>query len=330
MKTVEIRRTENGIFSKEKEVAFLKAMEENEVKIHGLMFSQNQKVFFEKYYGEADGGRAIGVPNSEYCLHRMYSITKSFTAIGIGLLAEEGKLKLDDRIFDYFKDDFTEAELDRIDNRVKACTIKDALTMKTCHTKTTYKRDLTKDWVKSFFLTEPDKNPGERFNYDTSGSHVLTALVERLSSMDMMDYLKDKLSCLGFSNESYIIKDPFGVEIGGSGLMCTMQDLYRFSLLIENKGYVCNRRLISEKYIKECIAIQSETAYNAKHQYESFGYGYYFWINDHDTYMCFGKDGQFIVFVPKKSMVLITTADTSANKNGNQLLLDALYEYVYR
>ena len=37
-------------------------------------------------------------------LHRMFSITKSFTSIAIGLLADEGKLKLSDHIADYFPD----------------------------------------------------------------------------------------------------------------------------------------------------------------------------------------------------------------------------------
>jgi hypothetical protein len=39
--------------------------------------------------------------NKDYC-HRMYSQTKSYTSVAIGLLEEEGKLNLDDPIAKYF------------------------------------------------------------------------------------------------------------------------------------------------------------------------------------------------------------------------------------
>ena len=35
-------------------------------------------------------------------LHRMFSITKTFVAMAIGLLCEDGKLSLNDHIVDYF------------------------------------------------------------------------------------------------------------------------------------------------------------------------------------------------------------------------------------
>ena len=41
-------------------------------------------------------------------LHRMYSITKSFTSLATGLLAAEGKLGLDDRICTYFPEKLPE------------------------------------------------------------------------------------------------------------------------------------------------------------------------------------------------------------------------------
>lgn len=101
-------------------------------------------------------------------------------------------------------------------------TIRDMLTMRTCHDKTTYKGEGVTDWVGSFFTTKPVHAPGTQFSYDTSSTHVLGALIERLSGMNLLEYLrKSFLDEIGFSKEAFIIDDPYGVPMGGFWFMCT-------------------------------------------------------------------------------------------------------------
>ena len=66
------------------------------------------------------------------------------------------------------------------------------LMMRTCHASTTYKVDMKSDWVESFFIVPPTHKPGTVFHYDTSAAHVLCALVEKLTHMPMLDYMKEK------------------------------------------------------------------------------------------------------------------------------------------
>lgn len=75
-------------------------------------------------------------------------------------------------------------------------TIRDILNMQTCHTSTTYKIDPTKKWVESFFTTTPSHPSGTIFLYDTSSSHTLCVLVEKLTHMPMIEYLKKKVDAL--------------------------------------------------------------------------------------------------------------------------------------
>lgn len=56
------------------------------------------------YQGELIGER-YWEPFGRDSLHRMYSITKSFTSLATGLLAADGKIGLDDRICTYFRKD---------------------------------------------------------------------------------------------------------------------------------------------------------------------------------------------------------------------------------
>lgn len=103
------------------------------------------------------------------------------TSITIGLLLRDNRIALEDYICDYFLDKLPE---EGTHPWIKAMTIRHLLTMSTAHASTTYKRYDGDDWVKSFFVVEPDYPPGTKFSYDTSSSHVLAALVERVSKMD--------------------------------------------------------------------------------------------------------------------------------------------------
>ena len=180
-------------------------------------------------------------------LHRMYSITKSFTSLATGLLAAEGKLGLDDRICTYFPEKLPEGGAHPW---CEEMTIRDLLTMRTCYESTTFKR-YDGDWVESFFRVTPDHVPGTVFNYDTSASHVLAALVEKLTGMDMLDYLRKKvLRRVGFSEEAYILKDPYGVSQGGSGLVSKLSDLAGIAMLCCRGGVLGGEQLIPADFLR--------------------------------------------------------------------------------
>ena len=101
-------------------------------------------------------------------------------------------------------------------------TIRDMLRMATPYNGTTYKRRPTKDWVGSFFTARTDHEPGSFFCYDTSSSHTLCALVEKRMGRPLLDVLRrEALDAIGFSEQSYCIRDPMGISQGGSGLMAT-------------------------------------------------------------------------------------------------------------
>ena len=314
------------------------------VDLHSLLLAKNGSVCYEEYYGKAMGGTVEGGPNSAASMHRMYSVTKSLVAIAIGLLVDEGRISLDDRIVDYYellaknsaerykslmKDGLHNAgcesdedsgcsskwlpqsSLVNDDNLMKT-TIEDMLTMRTCHQKTTYKVDLSDDWVASFFNVPSDKEPGHSFNYDTSASHVLGALVEAITNMDIMDYVRIKMPELGISPRAHILYDPFGCEVGGSGLMCTPQELYRLGRLIELKGNVDGRQLLSASYIEHMTSKLVDNSPTAKLAFEGEGYGYYTWRTHGGGYMFYGMMGQLVWFDPENDFMAVTTADTSS------------------
>ena len=101
--------------SSENIIECLKEFEEYGFSTHSIIMMRDNKIFFEKYYA----------PYNENSLNRMYSITKSFVAVAIGFLIDEGKLSLDDKISKFFP------EHKMTDEHMKHQTIRHMLTMQT-------------------------------------------------------------------------------------------------------------------------------------------------------------------------------------------------------
>ncbi len=297
-------------------VRFTDRLQRRQIPMHSLLLMRHDKLVFEGYYA----------PCTADSLHRMFSITKSFTSIAIGLLVDEGKISLEDPIVQYFPEKLPDQE--NIHPWIAQMTIKDMLMMRSCHASTTYKLDMSSDWVASFFTVQPTHLPGTLFHYDTSAAHTLCALVEKLTGRDMLDYMKEKLHVLGFSEESYLIKDPSGVSMGGSGLVALPSDLMKFGYLIAHKGLVLGEQLLSPSYINLAVSPLTANCVPAPLPSEAQGYGLQFWRNERNGFTCYGMGGQLIIFLPDYDLICVTTADTQNIQGGNQQIYDALYEEV--
>ena len=287
-------------------------LRKQQIPMHSLLLMRHDKLLFEGYYA----------PCTADTLHRMFSISKSFTSIAVELLAEEGKLSLDDPIVKHFPEKLPE----HVHPWIASMTIRDMLMMRSCHASTTYKINMTSDWVESYFTTPPTHPAGTLFHYDTSAPHTLCALVEKMTGMNMLDYLKKKLAPLGFSEQSYMIKDPFGVSMGGSGLVAFPMDMLKFGYFLAHKGNVCGQQLLSASYIDMAVSNLSETCVTAPLPSEAQGYGMQFWRGEKNNYVCYGMGGQFIIVFPDYDLICVTTADTQSIGGGNQQIYDALYE----
>ena len=296
------------------------SLDEKEIPMHSLLIMKDDKLVFEKYYA----------PYKKDTLHRMFSISKSFTAIGISVLAGEGRISLDDPITDYFPE-YTDSGTHEW---IKMTTIRNMLMMRTCHASTTYKVNMKTDWVESFFKVAPTHKPGTVFHYDTSAAHVLCALVEKLTGMTLLDYLKDRvLRHLDFSEDSYMVKDPFGVSIGGSGLMATPLDILKVLYLLTKKGTVMcadgvTRTLIDPEFIRMATSNLSDTVMTGPLPSESQGYGMQIWQNEVGGFVLYGMGGQLAINIPDKKMLIVTTADTQGIQGGNQVIYNSIYELL--
>jgi len=152
------------------------------------------EVIFSKSYGYANiEHKAANTPKTK---HRIWSVTKQFTAAAILLLEERGLLKTEDSFKKYF------SECDELDERI---TIHHLLT----HTSGLFnytsledskgifhriphkKADLIKKFTSSEW--KKDFEPGTKWSYCNTGYYLLGMLIERLSGQTYKDFLSDAI-----------------------------------------------------------------------------------------------------------------------------------------
>lgn len=303
------------LLSSETCIRLLDRLQRTNIPLHSLHILYRGQTELEAYYA----------PYAKGQLHRMFSISKSLTALAILKLCEAGQISPEASICDYFPEYLTE----NTHPWIRQTTVRNMLMMRTCHASTTYKFHMEQDWVESFFTVPPTHKPGTVFHYDTSSSHTLCALVEKLTGRPMLDYLKDVLLReIGWSEASYMLTDPFGHSLGGSGLMATAEDLVLLGQLLLQEGRFQGRQLLPKELLAEALSWQSATAVTGPVPSECQGYGYFFWCGEHDARVCYGMGGQLILCYPAQELLVVTTADTQGMNGANQLIYDAVHEIL--
>ena len=296
-------------------INLIQRLENLDIPMHSILIARNGELVYEGYYKPYDSSK----------LHRMFSISKTFTALAIGHLITLGKIHLDDHIVDYFPEKCPP----KIHPWIQSMTIRNMLEMRTCHSATTYKHNLNADWVESFFTVEPDHPAGTVFHYDTSSPHVLCALVEKLTGKPMLTYIKeDVLVDLALSEESFMLPDPFGVSIGGSGLCCTSIDLMKVGHFLLHEGNINGKQIIDKDFLKEATGYLNPTIVKSPILSENQGYGFQIWRHARNGYAAYGMGGQFIIVVPEKNLIFVTTADNQGYQGGNAHIHAALFEEI--
>lgn len=304
---------ENVGISSKAIIDFLDSVEDKQINMHSFMLLRNGKVAAEGFYR----------PFDEMLLHNVFSVSKSVTSAAIGIAIGEGLLSLEDNIVDFFPEKL-EGEVHKYTKMMK---IKHLLAMATVHPRST--DTSMDDWVKGFLNTPPSHIPGTIFAYDTTGTHTLCAILQKVSGMTVHEYLKSRLFDPIGIGEIQWESCPMGINKGGSGIKCTTEDLARFGQLYLQKGLWNGVSVLPEGWVELSTARHIDNSNTRMLLDGHKGYGYQFWRSRHNSYTAYGMGGQLVVVIPEKNIVFACTANTLIYKDGQQLILDSLWENIY-
>ncbi|KZE89920.1 serine hydrolase domain-containing protein [Microbacterium sp. TNHR37B] len=231
----------------------------------------------------------------------VYSVSKTFTSLAIGLLEAEGMLSLDDSVGDLLG----------LPNP-HGLTVRHLLTMNTGHD--AEQIDALRFDVRKLLTQTPAATPGTRFAYNSDATYALSCIVTALTGERLTDYLRPRLlEPLGIGQRW--MKPAFGVEQGFSGFHITVGDLVRVSTLLADGGRHDGEQLVASSYVGELSQPWSDTRDPAQSPEEAaandwgLGYGYQVWRST-VGFRLDGAYGQFGVIDPERGIVIAYQGST--------------------
>src|SRR6185312_2801990 len=168
-----------------------------------------------------------------------------FTATAVGLAIAEGKLSLDDQVIKFFPEE-TPAEPSA---NLLAMRVRGLLRMNTGNQSEPLIRvdDPSKQpdtWVKTFLTHPVPFKPGTHFLYNSPATYMLSAIVQKVTGMTVLDYLKPRLfEPLGINNPRWVAS-PQGITAGAYGLSLRTEEIARFGQLYLQKGKWRGKQLV--------------------------------------------------------------------------------------
>jgi hypothetical protein len=272
-------------------LAFVEAADKTADALHSFMLLRHGHVLAEGWWA----------PYEAAAPHALYSLSKSFTSTAVGLAIAEGKLSLDDEVLKFFPAD---APAEPGPN-LKAMRVSDLLRMSTGQASEPPRRK-EQPWVRTFLAQPVPFKPGTHFLYNTSGTYMLSAIVQKATGMTVLDYLRPRLfEPLGIEHPTWETS-PQGISAGGFGLSIRTEDIARFGQLYLQKGKWQGKQLVPEAWVEAATARQTSNGSNPKSDWDQ-GYGYQFWRCRHGAYRGDGAFGQYCVVMPEQDAVIAVT-----------------------
>jgi len=291
---------------------YVNFINEKQINMFGIIVQQHGKIVDEHRWVE-------DVP------HPLFSLSKSFTSVAVGMAIEEGRFTLDDKVIGFFPDLLP----DVVSDNLAAMTVRDLLIMASGHEEPVLmgsQRDkiTEKDWAKAFLAVPPVRKPGQVFVYDSGCTYMLSRIIHKTTGIDLFDYLMPRLfEPLGIENPVWD-RCPMGFSLGGSGLNLRTSQILPFGQMLLQNGVWEGRKIVSEEWIREATQFKIATDNCGFFYDKALGYGYQFWVGREGSYRASGAHGQGCFVIPHKDAVIAYNSKTG----DMQSLLEGLWDIV--
>lgn len=232
----------------------------------------------------------------------LYSVSKTFVSIAIGIAQGEGRLSIGDKLGKYFSACGAMPGFEGI-------LLSDLLRMATGHKECPIQKKTGITDIEREFFKEPlVYAPGSRFVYNNAASYMLSKLITKVTGESLLDYLTPRFFApLGIEKPRWDADDN-GITLGFSGLYLTATDLSKAGQALLDEGRFQGMQLIPAGYVKAAAQKQISTADIAGGWATAdsrAGYGYQLWMNAYPgSFRMDGLMGQYVAVIPDKNAVV--------------------------
>lgn len=240
----------------------------------------------------------------------VWSCTKSFTSTVLGLLIEEGKCTLDEKVHSY---------LPEMKEHYPDVTFRHFATMTSGYRAEGDVEAGGHGQSNTPFQpsSEPLFAPGAEFRYWDSAMNIFALALTKVAGKSIKDYFKEKVADpIGMDPEKWDWKD-FG-EIGGitvnggagnksKGIYISAREMARFGRLFLNNGKWDGEKIISKQWIQSATIPQIETIIPN----DTTPYGFNWWTSGtfngapKDTFAAKGFNNNRCIVIPEWDLVIV-------------------------
>lgn len=287
-------------------LSMMDACDESIDHLHGFMIAKDGAIVAECSYA----------PCSNQVAHNGLSLGKSMTALAVGMLIDEGKLRFDTEVVPMFKDQLPEA----YDPRLEHLTVGNLLNMQASSAivSTPFLSQPKGSWIAHYFSYKPEADPGTVFHYDTGGYYLLSCVVTKVAGENVYSYLNRKLfSPLGIQN-GYFQEDGVGNNVGGWGFYFNLEDELKIAQCLTDDGVWEGKQLIP-KWFVDSLKTPSVSTREFPHLGWTYGYSNGFWKGKESIFLAFGAFGQLLICDPQRHITVATSGGCS-HEDCKQLL----------
>lgn len=216
-----------------------------------------------------------------------YSVAKAFTMTAIGMLWDQGRIRVEDKVYDIFSEEFPK----EFDVKWKDVTVEHLLTHTAGFGRGFLDIDVediseypSDDFLKIVFSESIVHKPGTNFVYTDAAYYLLSRIVTNISGQRLDDFLRSALFGTMKFQELAWSTCPHGYCMGATGLYIRTRDMVKLGYVYANDGCYLGERIVSSDWVQLVL----ERGYEFK-PYEDTG-----------IYSKGGMYGQMLAFIPER------------------------------
>ena len=204
--------------------------------IHHIMILRHGKVISEHH----------AHPYRADDLHLLYSASKTVTALAVGIAIDDGLLNVNDKVSQFLRDKMPT----KLSPALDSLTVRHLLLMAAGREQDFSIFEGEDDWLTSWF-SGPFSGVGKVTNYDSMCTHVLAAIISRVTGQRLLDYVKTRIFMPLHINDADWELAPDSVEIAGWGLRLHAESQAKLGQLMLQGGNWEGKQLVSSQWIKD-------------------------------------------------------------------------------
>lgn len=279
--------------------------------IFSTLVSKKGKVVLEEYYN--------GKTKESLC--DVQSLTKGIMSILIGIAIDKEYIEnVNEPISKYFSEEFE----DLTDEKKKLITIKQLLNQTSGLSWKGYLEH--QNWLNSenpiAFVLKKDLEsiPGEKYNYNSGATHLLSAIISKAYGKSTLEFANAFLfDDLDIDSLDWQKRNKGYYDGSGLGLKMLPKDLMKIGLLLEQNGNWQDKQLVSKEWIRKLFNKKEKfpTTWGLRNSKHGFCWYQSDFKGDAVNYGM-GYGGQFIIMIPKKELIIISTHNHDTPKGIEQ------------